>query len=94
MSMPLQNYVRTLRRRHGLTQLQLAWLLGKRDRSIVSRFERGVRLPNLETALALEVVLDVPIRQIFRGLSNKVEGHVALRRGITDDNESANDATE
>lgn len=90
MSIQIQNYVRTLRRRHGLTQLQLAWLMGKSDRSVVSRIERGMRVPNLEMALAIEVILGAPVRKVFRGLANTVEGQVVRRRGITDDEDGAN----
>lgn len=59
------NYVRTLRRRWALTQKEVAALLGFESRSVVSRIERGERVPGLESALALEVLFGVAPKAMF-----------------------------
>ncbi len=45
----------------------------------VSRFEKGVRLPTLETTLALEYVLGEPIQSLFAGVAEQVRDSVTSR---------------
>ena len=68
MSRTLQTYVRSYRRRSGLTQSELGFLLGCQDESKVSRYERCARLPTLENAFAYEAVFGAPTRQLFAGV--------------------------
>ena len=46
------NYVRTFRKRHALSKIDLAFLIGQRSDSAIHWFERGDRKPTLEAALA------------------------------------------
>jgi len=73
MSVPLQNYLRTYRKRSGFTQTEVAFLLGSDDGMKVSRYERRVQRPALETALAYEAIFRVPPKELFAGLYRKVE---------------------
>src|SRR3989442_15204812 len=73
MSRRLDNYLRTYRKRSGLSQKEMAFLLGCREESKVSRYERRVRLPNLQTALAYRVIFGVPVHDLFAGIFEKVE---------------------
>ncbi len=73
MSHKLQNYLRTYRKRTGLSQDEVAFLLGCQSGAKVSRYERFGRKPSLETALAYEVVFGVPGRDLFAGIFQKVE---------------------
>lgn len=68
MSRKLQNYVRTYRRRSGLSQGELAFLLGCQGESKVSRYERFQRMPTLGTALAYEAIFGAPTREVFAGI--------------------------
>ena len=43
----------------------MAYLFGARAKTNVSRYERGKHLPALRTALAYEVMLGVPVAQLF-----------------------------
>lgn len=45
----------------------------------MSRYERFAREPSLETALALEVIFQRPVSELFGGLYQKVEQEVAAR---------------
>jgi len=93
MSSPhLPNYVRAQRKRLALTQDDVAFLLGVQTGAKVCRYERFVRVPTLETALALEIILQKPVRELFGGLFEKMEKKVTdrakalsyqLRRGKT-----------
>jgi len=68
MSHKLPNYVRTYRRRAGLSQNEMAFLLGCQSGSKVSRYERFQRQPTLDTAFAYEALFGAPAREIFGGV--------------------------
>lgn len=63
----LENYILTERKRAGLSQQELAYLLGIKSGSTVSRCENFERSVSLDAAIALEVVFGVSIRELFAG---------------------------
>src|SRR2546427_6874983 len=73
MSHKLQNYLRTYRKRSGLSQDEVAFLLGCQSGTKVSRYERFSRKPSLETLFAYETVFGAPARELFAGAYQKVE---------------------
>lgn len=75
----LQNYLRTYRRRAGFSQDEVAYLLGAKSGTKTSRYERFRRTPSLETALAYEAVFGIPVRELFAGVSQKVERETRMR---------------
>jgi transcriptional regulator with XRE-family HTH domain len=77
---PLDNYLRTERRLAGLSQEDLAFLLGSQNGTIVSRYERGRRTPSLETALAYEAILGIPVSELFPGKFLQVALKAKARR--------------
>ena len=79
MSHKLQNYLRTYRRRTGLSQDEVAFLLGCGSGTKVSRYEHFARQPNLQTILAYETVFRAPARDLFAGAYQKVERQTARR---------------
>lgn len=60
----IENRVRELRTDLGLTQEQLADLVGIARQSIIS-IEKGRFLPTIETALRLSAALKVPVENLF-----------------------------
>lgn len=60
-----RNYLFRLRRIRGFSQRQLAMLLGLRCPKGISAMERGHRLPTLELALTMEVVLGTRFSDIY-----------------------------
>ena len=56
--------IRAIRKQKGLTQDQLAGLVG-RSVDAISNLERGISLPGFETLDRLSEQLDVPIRDFF-----------------------------
>ena len=64
----LPNYLRSARKHCGLSQKELARLLGTLNANPVSRYEKFTRTPSLETALLLEAVLGEPVQELFAGL--------------------------
>ena len=79
MAKKLENYLRTYRKRVGLTQEEVGFLLGCEDGTKVSRYERCAREPNLKTILGYEKLFGVPARDLFAGAFQKVEKVTARR---------------
>src|SRR2546428_14057974 len=80
MSSPqLPNYLRANRKRLALSQDDVAFLLGTQSGAKVCRYERFVREPSLETALAYEAIFKRPVRDLFGGLYQKVEREITER---------------
>ena len=78
----LQNYLRMHRKRTGLSQDEVAFLLGCQTGANVSRYERFARQPNLETAFACEVIFGIPARELFAGVYQKVEETIHQRAQV------------
>jgi transcriptional regulator with XRE-family HTH domain len=66
-------YLRFLRRRSGLSQRQLARILGSVTANQISRHERSTAPPNLLTVFGYQVVFQQPASDIFPGLYHAVE---------------------
>jgi transcriptional regulator with XRE-family HTH domain len=79
MATRLDNYLRTYRRRTGLTQNEVAFLLGFENRTAVSRYEKRHRLPPLETALACEIILGAPVSELFAGIRQGLQRTIRKR---------------
>ena len=75
----LPNYLRANRKRLALSQDEVAFLLGTQTGTKVCRYERFVREPSLETALAYEAIFKTSASELFGGLYQKVEREVAER---------------
>lgn len=78
-STPLPNYLRAHRKRLGLSQDDVAFLLGCRHGTKVSRYERFRRQPGLLTVFACEILIGVPARELFAGVYLTVERDVVQR---------------
>ena len=79
------NLMRVLRRRLGLTQREVAFLLGYDSESAVSRLEKGSRIPRLPELLIIELVFGVAASAMFphvhRTVLDSVRGRLErLRR--------------
>lgn len=48
-----------------MSQKQVAHLIGHRDATMLSRYERGLLAPPLRTALKLTLLYQLPIQEIF-----------------------------
>jgi transcriptional regulator with XRE-family HTH domain len=78
-SQRLDNYLLTFRKRSGLTQREVAFLLGCENGAQVSRYEKRRRLPPLETALACEAVFGAQVSELFAGLRDAARKEVGKR---------------
>jgi DNA-binding XRE family transcriptional regulator len=78
-SEPNVSCLRTLRMRSGLSQKELAEILGFSTAAAVCRHETSGAVPNLLTALGYEVIFRVPISELFPGFYQTVQTGVEER---------------
>jgi len=71
-----QNNLWQSRRRAGLERKQVSFLLSKNTTDELSHYERGDYLPNLKTALELEIIYKMPIRLLFHQLFGELEAKI------------------
>lgn len=76
MARKIYAFVRVHRRKWGLTQVELARLLGLASRSAVSRIERAERVPTTATLIACGIVFGLAMPELFPSLHGDVEGAV------------------
>ena len=69
---PNASRLRTLRKRSGLSQKELAQILGFRSKVAISRHERCDSVPDLLTAFGYEAIFRVPVSEIFPGMYQTV----------------------
>jgi transcriptional regulator with XRE-family HTH domain len=75
----LQNYLRTHRRRYGLTEAEIATLLGAASGTKVSRYENFARMPGVLAVFAFEIVFNQPASELFAGTYQAIRGEVQDR---------------
>jgi transcriptional regulator with XRE-family HTH domain len=73
----LPNYLRASRKTSGLSQEEIAFLLGFHS-SHISRYERFRRAPGFRIAVAFEVIFKTSVRVLFTGDYHIIEK--AIRR--------------
>lgn len=69
----IPNRLKQCRKHRGLSQKELADLMGFKDTTWISRWENGDVLPNLVSAVRLSVLLDIPMNNLFDGLVKRVQ---------------------
>jgi transcriptional regulator with XRE-family HTH domain len=80
MSTPtMASYLRSLRLQSGLSQRELADLVGVVSHQQVSQHERSTVVPSLVAAFAYQIVFGVPITQVFPGIAETVSQNVEER---------------
>jgi transcriptional regulator with XRE-family HTH domain len=62
-----------MRKQMGLSQRELARLIGEQSQTNIVRFETGARHPSFETLIALSCVLNTPIQKLFPEVIDEVE---------------------
>lgn len=73
------NYLKMFRKRSGLSQQELALLLGCSSGSKVSRHEFGGREPSFETVLLYKIVFHVALDQLFTEEHQRLTAQVRKR---------------
>jgi transcriptional regulator with XRE-family HTH domain len=77
--------LRTIRKRSGLTQKELAHILGFHSGVPISRHERSKSAPDLLTAFGYEAIFRAPISELFPGLYQAVAAGIEERLAKIED---------
>lgn len=64
------------RKRMAYSQKRVACLLGHASTTHLSEYERGRRLPSLETALRLEIILRMPMAFLYTEMYNRMKRQI------------------
>ena len=85
-----RNYIFNMRRNRRLLQKQLAILIGLRHAVMISKYEHGVSLPPLESAILLEIALGVRLPELYPDMYQRLFRLVIARsrllpRGVRND---------
>lgn len=73
------NYISVHRKESGLSQIELAILLGLESTGSVARYEQVQRMPELQIGIGLELIFNEPMQAIFAGVAERMRGDVARR---------------
>ena len=73
------NYLRSYRLRWGLSQGELAQLLGWKGAEVVSRIEKKQRTPTLKLVIACFILFGAPAAELFPDISASIEIDVMAR---------------
>lgn len=78
----LPNYLKTYRKRSGLSQREVGILLGYKERGQTPRHEQFNTLPPLKIALAYAVLYRTPVSALFRGMHDTLETTIEKRLAV------------
>jgi transcriptional regulator with XRE-family HTH domain len=79
MSQPLKTYLRPKRRRWGFTQRELAFLIGAKSSTVVSRIEAAKRAPSLAAVVACAIIFEAAPLDLFPGVTAEIQKSVYER---------------
>jgi len=80
----LKNYLKTYRKRSGLSQGELGQILGYKNHGQVSRHELSKTSPPLVIALAYEVIFRAPVATLFLGTHDAVKATIEKRLAVVE----------
>lgn len=75
----LNNYLRTYRKKAGLSQREVAMLLAYLGEGTVSRHEQRATLPPLAMAIGYEVIFQKPVSELFPGMKETMRQAIEER---------------
>lgn len=59
------NNLKALREKHNLTQQQLAKIIGHKSNDLISHWEKGQMIPNLNNLIKLSITFNVSIHELY-----------------------------
>lgn len=73
-------YLRRSRKERGFTQKDVAYILGLKSSSMISRWEKGVALPDIFNALKLTIVyckgVDILFHNLHLDMQTRLSGRI------------------
>ena len=75
----IHNYLRRCRKEKGLTQKEVAYILGLESSSMISRWEKGVSLPETLNALKMAALYQTTVDFVYEDLRYAVQDEFSKR---------------
>jgi hypothetical protein len=75
----LRNYLRTHRKKAGLSERDVAVLLAYSDDVAISRHEQSTTMPPLSAAIAYEIIFKTPVSVLFHGIRDAAKSAIEDR---------------
>ena len=66
----IHNYLRRCRKAQGFTQKEVAWILRLRSSSMISRWEKGISIPETINALKLAALYNTTVDCVYEDVRN------------------------
>lgn len=79
MNGPRRSYLRTHRKRRGLSQREVGFLVGLDSGQVVSRYETHALVPKLNTTFAYQILFGELPHRLFPDHYGEVEASLAVR---------------
>lgn len=76
-----RNYLHETRKRNGISQRDIGYLLNLPDYTSVCRWEQGQRKPTIEMILLYHLLFDVPIETLFEQQRDSLIEDLIVRIG-------------
>jgi transcriptional regulator with XRE-family HTH domain len=73
------SHLRAYRLRWGLSQQELAFLLGRKSAGAISRLEKKLGQPNIDVVMAIFIIFGTQISDLFPGAFDGIEAAVMVR---------------
>jgi transcriptional regulator with XRE-family HTH domain len=85
-----QSFLRLVRKRTELTQIDIASILKISDFANVSRWEQGLKIPSIEILLSYHLLFNIPIESIFekqkqalqKTIIPRIQAHIAYLKTL------------
>jgi len=76
---PSSNYLRMYRKKSPLTQSDMGFLVGLKDLSNISRYEKGLRQATIEFLLNYHHIFEISIETFYESQSELIKEHLTER---------------
>jgi transcriptional regulator with XRE-family HTH domain len=77
----INNYLRFCRKARGLSQTQVAFILGLGSTSMISRWEAGVSLPDTLNSLRMAVIYNTTVDFLYEDARQAMLDELSTRAG-------------
>ena len=79
MTDKLPDYFKTQRKLYGMTQKEVAYLLGYMNGQEISRIERRERIPSLRIIVAYSIIFSISVNDLIPGIYQEIEESIEGR---------------
>jgi transcriptional regulator with XRE-family HTH domain len=75
----IHNYLRMCRKARGFTQKEVAWIMGFENSSMISRWEKGVTIPETLNAIKIAALYNTTVDSVYEDVRNAASDELDSR---------------